>query len=64
MGAVDYKVGTEWLEGDSAVYLRTQLLAFASGDRHNDISQQMRNIASGMTQSEIEEAATYYASQP
>jgi cytochrome c553 len=63
-GEVDYKVGTEWLEGESAVYLRAQLLAFASGDRHNDISQQMRNIARGMTQTEIDQAATYYANQP
>jgi cytochrome c553 len=63
-GAVDYKIGTEWLEGESAVYLRAQLVAFASGDRHNDISQQMRNIARRMTLSEIEQAATYYASQP
>jgi len=46
------------------VYLRTQLLAFASVDRHNDISQQMRNIARSMTQIEIQQAATYYASQP
>ena len=60
-GAIDYKVGTEWLEGESATYLRTQLLAFAAGDRHNDISQQMRNIARRMTPAEIEQAATYYA---
>jgi cytochrome c553 len=63
-GAVDYKVGTEWLEGESAVYLRSQLVAFASGERHNDISEQMRNIARGMTPTEIQQAATYYASQP
>jgi cytochrome c553 len=61
-GTVDYKVGTEWLEGESAVYLRTQLEAFASGERHNDISQQMRNIARGMTHAEIEQAAAYFAS--
>jgi cytochrome c553 len=63
-GTVDYKLGTEWLEGESAAYLRTQLEAFASGERHNDISQQMRNIARGMTLAEMEQAATYYASQP
>jgi cytochrome c553 len=62
-GVVDYKIGTEWLEGESAVYLRTQLEAFASGVRHNDISGQMRNIARGMTHEEIERAATYYANQ-
>jgi hypothetical protein len=29
--------------------MRDQLLAFASGQRRNDISQQMRNIACAMT---------------
>jgi cytochrome c553 len=63
-GTVGYKVGTEWLEGESAVYLRAQLEAFASGERHNDISEQMRNVARGMTRAEIERAAAYYAGQP
>jgi cytochrome c553 len=63
-GMIGYKVGTEWLEGESAVYLRTQLEAFASGERHNDISEQMRNVARGMTPAEIERAAAYYAGQP
>ena len=63
-GTVGYKLGTEWLEGESPVYLRTQLEAFASGERHNDISEQMRNVARGMTHAEMEEAALYYSSQP
>jgi len=63
-GTVGYKVGTEWLEGESAVYLRTQLEAFAFGERRNDISEQMRNVARGMTRAEIERAAAYYAGQP
>ena len=63
-GTVGYKPGSEWLEGESATYLRSQLAAFASGERHNDISQQMRNVARHMTPSEIEEAAAYYSSQP
>jgi cytochrome c553 len=62
-GEIDHKVGTPWLEGESAVYLRTQLEEFASGTRHNDISEQMRNIARGMTPAEIGGAAGYYASQ-
>jgi cytochrome c553 len=62
-GEIDHKIGTPWLEGESAVYLRTQLEEFASGARHNDISQQMRNIARGMTAAEIEQSASYYASQ-
>jgi len=63
-GTVGYKLGTEWLEGESAVYLRTQLEAFTSGERHNDISEQMRNVARGMTHAEMEQAAEYYANQP
>jgi cytochrome c553 len=63
-GTIGYKVGTEWLEGESAEYLRTQLEAFASGQRHNDISEQMRNVARGMTRAEIDAAAAYYAGQP
>jgi cytochrome c553 len=63
-GTLAYKAGSAWLEGESPVYLRTQLEAFASGARHNDISQQMRNVARGMSQAEIREAAEYYSSQP
>jgi cytochrome c553 len=62
-GEIDHKLGSAWLEGESAVYLRTQLEAFASGARHNDISGQMRNIARGMTPAEIERSASYYANQ-
>jgi cytochrome c553 len=55
---------TPWLEGESPAYLKAQLQAFASGTRHNDISDQMRNIARQMTPDEIDAAAQYYASQP
>jgi cytochrome c553 len=63
-GGLDNKAGSPWLEGQSVVYLRAQLQAFALGARHNDISQQMRNIARQMTLAEIEAAAQYYAAQP
>jgi cytochrome c553 len=63
-GALDNKAGSPWLEGQSAVYIKSQLQAFASGERRNDISEQMRNVARRMTPEEIEEAAQYYASQP
>jgi cytochrome c553 len=63
-GALANKTGSPWLEGQSAVYIKAQLEAFASGERRNDISQQMRNVARRMTPGEIEEAAQYYASQP
>jgi cytochrome c553 len=60
-GATGHKTGSAWLEGESPVYLKEQLQAFASGTRHNDISAQMRNVARGMTQAEIEATAQYYA---
>ncbi|WP_158927593.1 c-type cytochrome [Acidisphaera sp. S103] len=63
-GTLYYKTGSAWLEGESSVYLQAQLKAFASGARHNDISEQMRNIARGMSSAEIEAAAQYYANQP
>lgn len=63
-GSLDNKTGSPWLEGQSEVYLKAQLQAFALGGRVNDISQQMRNIARAMTPQEIDEAAAYYASQP
>lgn len=61
-GAIEKKEGSPWLHGQSAAYVETQLRAFASGARRNDISQQMRNIARNMTDEEIAEAARYYAS--
>jgi cytochrome c553 len=63
-GALDNKTGSPWLEGQPAAYVKAQLLAFANGDRRNDISQQMRNIARRMTPEEIDQAAEWYASQP
>jgi cytochrome c553 len=63
-GGVDHKAGSAWLEGESAAYLRAQLEAFASGARHNDISEQMRNIARAMSKEEMRQAADYFASQP
>jgi cytochrome c553 len=63
-GSLDNKTGSPWLEGQSEVYLKEQLHAFASGQRTNDINQQMRNIAGAMTPQEIDDAAAYYASQP
>lgn len=63
-GTLDNKLGSPWLEGEPAAYLLTQLQAFASGARHNDIGEQMRNIARQMTPAEMEAAARYYAGQP
>ena len=63
-GDIDTKAGSPWLGGQSAVYIKAQLHAFASGTRRNDISQQMRNIARQMTAEEIDQVARYYEAQP
>jgi cytochrome c553 len=63
-GDIDNKAGSPWLGGQSAVYIKAQLQAFASGTRRNDISQQMRNIARHMTPEEIDQVARYYEAQP
>jgi cytochrome c553 len=63
-GEIDVKAGSPWLGGQSAVYIKAQLEAFAKGTRHNDISEQMRNIARHMTPDEIEAVAKYYEAQP
>lgn len=63
-GELASKPGAPWLEGQPTSYLRAQLQAFASGDRHNDISEQMRNVARGMTPAEMTEASRFYAGRP
>jgi cytochrome c553 len=63
-GDLDNKAGSPWLGGQSAVYIKAQLRAFASGARRNDISEQMRNIARNMTPEEIDAVARYYEAQP
>jgi cytochrome c553 len=63
-GDIDNKAGSPWLGGQSAVYIKAQLQAFAADTRRNDISQQMRNIARQMTAEEIDQVALYYEAQP
>jgi len=60
-GTTDYKTGSPWLDSEPFDYLKAQLIAFASGARHNDISGQMRNVARGMTVADITASAEYYA---
>lgn len=57
------KPGAPWLEGQPYPYLLNQLSAFANGTRHNDTSEQMRNVARQMTPQEIELAVRFYAAQ-
>jgi cytochrome c553 len=59
-GSLDNKAGSPWLEQQPEPYIFGQLQAFASGTRHNDIGQQMRNIARQLTPEEMTEAARYY----
>jgi cytochrome c553 len=63
-GDLASKPGAAWLAGQPVVYLHAQLAAFASGARHNDIGEQMRNVARGMTPDEITAASRYYADRP
>lgn len=63
-GGVEYMVGAPVLDGLPAAYVKAQLLAFADGSRHNDNSDQMRNIARNMTLAEIDAAANWFAGRP
>ncbi len=63
-GTLDVKTASPWLRGQPGTYIRSQLLAFASGARRNDVHEQMRNIARNMTKEEIEAAAEYFSHQP
>lgn len=60
-GSIDHKLGTPRLDGEPESYILTQLRAFASGGRSNDLHSQMRNIARQMTAEEIDAAARYYS---
>jgi cytochrome c553 len=63
-GEVDSKASAAWLEGQPTVYLHGQLEAFSTGARHNDIGEQMRNVARRMTADEIDAASRFYADRP
>ncbi len=59
-GGIDHKLGAPWLEAMPNDYLRTQLTAFASGERHNDSHSQMRNMARRLTAGEVDALVAYY----
>jgi len=63
-GSANGKPGAPWLEGEPRAYIRAQLLAFAHGERRNDTSEQMRNVARQMTPDEIDAAAQFYSAAP
>jgi cytochrome c553 len=60
-GDIDHTMASPWLKGEPQAYIRAELSAFASGERHNDINAQMRAIARELTRQEIDQAAAYYA---
>ena len=57
------RVGSPLLKGQSEVFKKAQLQAFAASQRTNDISH-VRNIARAVTPQEIDRAAAYCGSQP
>jgi cytochrome c553 len=54
--------GAPPLDGQQRAYLAQQLLAFKTGARRNDISEQMRSVARPLTEAEIAMLAAYYSS--
>jgi cytochrome c553 len=52
------------LAGQYEPYTRAQLMAFRSGERHNDVAGVMREIASKLSEQEIALLATYLDSLP
>ena len=58
-----HKLGAPALQGQHAAYIERQLTAFAQGMRKNDINEQMRTIASQLTQDERHAVAVYYGAE-
>ena len=54
-------IETPTITGQYAQYLEAQLLAFANGQRHNDIYHRMRSITSRLTPDEMKMLAIYYS---
>lgn len=62
-GGYAQQTATPILDGEPEAYIRDQLLAFRNGGRHNDLNQQMRNVARQLTDAEIAELAAYYSAR-
>jgi cytochrome c553 len=54
-------IETPTITGQYAQYLEAQLLAFANGQRHNDIYHRMRSITSRLNPDEMKMLAIYYS---
>ena len=61
--STDRKIGAPNLDGEPELYLNTQLTAFASGSRSNDVNAQMRNEAHRLTAAEILTVTRHYAAK-
>jgi cytochrome c553 len=53
--------GMPMLLGQKGVYLQQTLIAFARGERHNDIYRAMRDVARKLDASEVAALASYYS---
>jgi cytochrome c553 len=53
--------GAPGLQGQQRAYLELQMQSFKDGNRRNDISKQMRSIASQLTAEEMAMLAAYYS---
>lgn len=62
-GTIDHTLAAPWLNGEPYAYLIEQLKAFHDRTRVNDINEQMRAVAHGMTASEMVAAAAYYSGE-
>ena len=49
------------ISGQHAAYTTAQLKAFRAGERHNDMNGMMRDVASKLTDEDIEILANYIA---
>jgi cytochrome c553 len=63
-GPVGFTPGAPGLGGQQRAYLELQLQSFKNGNRRNDISEQMRNVARQLTPEEIAMLAAYYSGNP
>jgi len=63
-GPIGRKQGAPRLEGQKRSYLKAQLDAFDAGTRHNDINQQMREVARALTAPERNALAAWYGEVP
>ncbi len=60
-GPMGQTQGAPGLRGQQRAYLEQQMQAFKAGNRHNDISAQLRSVARQLSDDEITRLAAYYS---